>query len=79
MQVFGDNTKVHKRDLSNQSEAYLFQVPKVYGKGKRKKALVDSCNVLRGVYRPPFWCYLGSVQTVLRSLIKTSPELKFRR
>uniref|UniRef100_A0A5S6Q3M1 AB hydrolase-1 domain-containing protein n=1 Tax=Trichuris muris TaxID=70415 RepID=A0A5S6Q3M1_TRIMR len=54
--------------------------PSLYvGEGKFKNVLSDHCPVLSGVYRPPRWCYNGTLQTVVGNFGSTPPLLPYER
>ena len=41
--------------------------------------LVKNCSVLSESYWPTFWCFGGRIQTVIGSVLKSHPKVKFRR
>ncbi|KHJ40113.1 hydrolase, alpha/beta domain protein [Trichuris suis] len=56
------------------------QVPILYvGEGRFKSVLFDHCPILTSVYRPPKWCYHGTMQTLVGNFGSTPPLLAYER
>ncbi|CDW56426.1 Abhydrolase 6 domain containing protein [Trichuris trichiura] len=55
-------------------------VPVLYvGEGRFKSVLFDHCPILTSVYRPPKWCYHGTMQTLVGNFGSTPPLLAHER
>lgn len=59
---------------------YVVKKPRVFCKdGHFRDFLFRTCPILTEFYWPTFWCFGAHAQTVIRALIRSKPQVPFRR